>query len=116
MTINMSFEQEIIQYFPSQAPNYAEPFQALSMFYEDLGDYEKSYELSLVAAYLSPQDADEWLRLAEVCLSRNDTVQASKCLAKAVQADPSNLQIHQRYAQPSRVHFVTVHSKYICFA
>lgn len=36
------------------------------MFYEDLGDYEKSYQLSLIAAYLSPQDADEWLRLAEV--------------------------------------------------
>lgn len=49
-----------------QAPNYAEPYQTLSMYYEDLGDYEKSYQLSLVAAYLSPQDADEWLRLAEV--------------------------------------------------
>jgi general transcription factor 3C polypeptide 3 (transcription factor C subunit 4) len=36
------------------------------MFYEDLGEFEKSYQLSLVAAYLSPQDADEWLRLAEV--------------------------------------------------
>lgn len=36
------------------------------MFYEDLGEYEKSYQLSLIAAYLSPQDADEWLRLAEV--------------------------------------------------
>ncbi|KAK4007730.1 hypothetical protein OUZ56_012883 [Daphnia magna] len=33
-----------------QAPNYAEPFQALSMFYKDLGDYEKSYQLSLIAA------------------------------------------------------------------
>ena len=49
-----------------QAPSFAEPFQALSMFYEDLGEFEKSYQLSLVAAYLSPQDADEWLRLAEV--------------------------------------------------
>ena len=36
------------------------------MFYEDLGEFEKSYQLSLIAAYLSPQDADEWLRLAEV--------------------------------------------------
>lgn len=38
------------------------------MFYEDLGDYEKSYQLSLIAAYLSPHDADEWLRLAEVLI------------------------------------------------
>jgi hypothetical protein len=36
--------------------------QVLSMFYEDHGEYEKWYQLSLIAAYLSPQDADEWLR------------------------------------------------------
>jgi hypothetical protein len=36
------------------------------MFYEDQGDFEKSYQLSLIAAYLAPQEADEWLRLAEV--------------------------------------------------
>ena len=88
------------------------------MFYEELEEYEKAYQLSLIAAYLSPQDADEWLRLNEVknkllfhylfpnllkfflvcqlCLSRGDLEQASKCLAKAVQADPSNLEIHKR--------------------
>lgn len=54
-----------------KAPNYAEPFQALSMFYEDLGEFEKSYQLSLIAAYLSPQDADEWLRLAEVGFTKD---------------------------------------------
>ncbi|EFX65628.1 hypothetical protein DAPPUDRAFT_117104 [Daphnia pulex] len=42
-----------------QAPSYAEPFQALSMFYENQEDYEKSYQLSLIAEYLSPQDANE---------------------------------------------------------
>ena len=36
------------------------------MFYEELEEYEKAYQLSLIAAYLSPQDADEWLRLNEV--------------------------------------------------
>ena len=86
------------------------------MFYEELEDYEKAYQLSMIAAYLSPQDADEWLRLHEVithfqrklqfvllklfflqiCLSRDDLLQASKCLAKAAQADPSNLEIHKR--------------------
>ena len=49
-----------------QAPTFAEPFQTLSMLYEISGDYEKSYQLALIAAHLSPQDADEWLRLAEV--------------------------------------------------
>ena len=38
----------------------------MSMLYEISGDYEKSYQLALIAAHLSPQDADEWLRLAEV--------------------------------------------------
>jgi hypothetical protein len=36
------------------------------MIYEDQGDFEKSHQLALIAAHLSPQDADEWLRLAEV--------------------------------------------------
>ncbi|KAK4007729.1 hypothetical protein OUZ56_012882 [Daphnia magna] len=35
------------------------------------------------------------MRSVIVCLSRNDELQASKFLAKAVQADPSNIQIHQ---------------------
>ena len=42
------------------------------MLYEISGDFEKSYQLALIAAHLSPQDADEWLRLAEVnilCIS-----------------------------------------------
>ncbi|EFX88282.1 hypothetical protein DAPPUDRAFT_311610 [Daphnia pulex] len=81
-----------------QAPSYAEPFQFLSMCYKDQGDDEMSYQLSLIAAYLSPQspqEADKWLRLAQVCLNRSDEVQAMKCLAKAVQADPTNLQIHE---------------------
>ena len=34
-----------------------------------------------------------------MCLNRKDEVQAAKCLAKAVQADPGNLQIHQRFLQ-----------------
>ncbi len=36
------------------------------MLYEESGDNEKSHQLALIAAHLSPQDADEWLRLAEV--------------------------------------------------
>jgi general transcription factor 3C polypeptide 3 (transcription factor C subunit 4) len=34
--------------------------------------------------------------LFQVCLNRSDEVQAMKCLAKAVQADPTNLQIHEK--------------------
>ncbi|XP_046641592.1 general transcription factor 3C polypeptide 3-like [Daphnia pulicaria] len=85
-----------------QAPSYAEPFQFLSMCYKDQRDEEMSYQLSLIAAYLSPQSpqqANEWLQLAQVCLKRRDEIQAKKCLAKAVQADPTNLQIHERRCQ-----------------
>ena len=32
-----------------------------------------------------------------MCMNRKDEVQAAKCLSKAVQADPGNLQIHQRF-------------------
>ena len=35
------------------------------MFYDVLKDDQKAYQLSLIAAYLSPQDANEWIRLYE---------------------------------------------------
>ena len=52
------------------------------MFYEDLGEFEKSYQLSLIAAYLSPQDADEWLRLAEVKFIYFENMQYFDCKKK----------------------------------
>lgn len=51
--------------FSFKAPDFPEPFQALSFYYEDI-DPEKSFQFSLIAAHLSPQDADAWLHLTEV--------------------------------------------------
>jgi hypothetical protein len=42
----------------------------------------------------------KFLALFQVCLNRRDEVQAMKCLAKAVQADPTNLQMR---AAPKKV-------------
>ena len=49
-----------------KAPECPEPFVAMSMFYESMGDSEMSYQLSLIAAHLSPQNAEAWLDLSEV--------------------------------------------------
>ncbi|KAL1460354.1 hypothetical protein MTO96_027533 [Rhipicephalus appendiculatus] len=50
-------------------------------------------EFSLIGAYLSPQDADEWSRLGELSLEQGDVHQAIACYVQAVRADPSNTEL-----------------------
>lgn len=73
------------------APMSPEPFQTLGMIYEELGDMDKSLQFALISAYLSPNDADEWGRLAEMSLERSDIKQALTCYGKAIRCDPTNI-------------------------
>jgi len=90
-------------FFIVSAPTSPEPFQTLGMIYEELGDMDKSLQVSisdestscssikyppifslfsislqfaLISAYLCPNDAEEWTRLAEMSLERGDIKQA----------------------------------------
>ncbi|XP_049520458.1 general transcription factor 3C polypeptide 3 isoform X2 [Dermacentor silvarum] len=75
------------------APRAAEPFQTLGMIYEALGEPQRALQFSLIGAYLSPQDADEWSRLGELSLEQGDVHQAIACYVQAVRADPSNVEL-----------------------
>lgn len=75
-----------------QVPTAAEPYQTLAQIYEN--DAEKSLQFSLLAAHLSPSDANEWLRLANISKQRNDNRQEMLCYTQAIRADPHNLDIH----------------------
>ncbi|CAH0405225.1 unnamed protein product [Chilo suppressalis] len=75
-----------------QVPAAAEPYQTLAQIYED--DPEKSLQFSLLAAHLSPSDANEWLRLAAISKQRNDIKQEMICYTQAINADPKNIAIH----------------------
>lgn len=75
-----------------QVPTAPEPYQTLAQIYEN--DTEKSLQFSLLAAHLSPSDANEWLRLASISNQRNDVKQEMICFTQAIKADPHNLDLH----------------------
>lgn len=75
-----------------QAPTAPEPYQTLAQIYEH--DQEKSLQFSLLAAHLSPSDANEWVRLATLLKERNDVKQEMICYSQAIKAEPHNLDMH----------------------
>lgn len=75
-----------------QVPTASEPYQTLAQIYEH--DKDKNLQLSLIAAHLSPSDANEWLRLAALCKEQTDFRQEMICYTRAIRAQPHNLDIH----------------------
>lgn len=75
-----------------QVPTAPEPYQTLAQIYEN--DAEKSLQFSLLAAHLSPSDANEWLRLAAILKQRRDVKQEMICYSQAIKAEPHNLDTH----------------------
>lgn len=84
--------------FSRQAPSASEPFQTLAMIYEN-DDPKKSLQFALIAAYLNPKDADQWVRLANMSVENNEIKQAITCYSKAIIASPKNISLYERRAQ-----------------
>ncbi|XP_024936016.1 general transcription factor 3C polypeptide 3 isoform X2 [Cephus cinctus] len=76
-----------------QIPSAPEPFQTLSMIYEN-DQPDKSLQFSLIAAHLSPRDADQWIRLASQSLESGNIKQAITCYTKAIQANPKDVGVY----------------------
>uniref|UniRef100_A0A8C4ZKA9 General transcription factor IIIC, polypeptide 3 n=1 Tax=Gadus morhua TaxID=8049 RepID=A0A8C4ZKA9_GADMO len=74
-----------------QAPLAYEPFSTLAMIYEDDGDVDKALQFGLIAAHLNPSDCEEWVKLADMSLDRDNVRQAIICYSKAVKYDPTNV-------------------------
>uniref|UniRef100_H2ZEG1 General transcription factor IIIC, polypeptide 3 n=1 Tax=Ciona savignyi TaxID=51511 RepID=H2ZEG1_CIOSA len=74
-------------------PYAAEPFETLSMIYDERGEPERSLQYSLLAAHLSPRDADQWLHLADMCLKQGESMKAINCYAKAFKVRPEDYNI-----------------------
>lgn len=82
-------------------PSAPEPFQTLAMIYEN-DQPERSLQFALIAAHLSPKDADQWVRLANLSLESGDESgikQAITCYSKAIQASPKDTSLYERRAQ-----------------
>lgn len=81
-----------------QVPSAPEPFQTLAMIYEN-DQPERSLQFALIAAHLSPKDADQWVRLANLSLESGDIKQAITCYSKAIQASPKDISLYETRAQ-----------------
>ncbi|KAK7794019.1 hypothetical protein R5R35_007451 [Gryllus longicercus] len=77
-----------------QMPTAPEPFHTLSVLYEEMGAADKALQFALIAAHLSPQDVNQWIRLAESSEEQGNIKQAITCYSKAVIADPTNIKLH----------------------
>ncbi|XP_043793207.1 general transcription factor 3C polypeptide 3-like isoform X2 [Apis laboriosa] len=81
-----------------QVPSAPEPFHTLAMIYET-DQPEKSLQFALIAAHLSPKDADQWVRLANMSLESGDIKQAITCYNKAIQANPKDINLYETRAR-----------------
>lgn len=79
-------------------PSAPEPFQTLAMIYEN-DQPEKSLQFALIAAHLSPKDADQWARLANLSLESGNIKQAITCYSKAIQASPKEVHLYESLIQ-----------------
>lgn len=68
------------------------------MIYEN-DQPEKSLQFALIAAHLSPKDADQWVRLANLSLESGNVKQAITCYSKAIQASPKDINLYETRAQ-----------------
>ncbi|KAK1133067.1 hypothetical protein K0M31_014429 [Melipona bicolor] len=81
-----------------QVPSAPEPFHTLAMIYES-DQPEKSLQFALIAAHLSPKDADQWVRLANMSLESGNIKQAITCFNKAIQANPKDITLYETRAR-----------------
>lgn len=68
------------------------------MIYEN-DQPEKSLQFALIAAHLSPKDADQWARLANLSLESGNIKQAITCYSKAIQASPKEVHLYESLIQ-----------------
>lgn len=78
-----------------QEPLAPEPFISLAHIYE-YTDQEKFLQFSLIAAYLSPGDVNQWVKLADMLIEQGNVKRAITCLTRAINADPSLLELRMR--------------------
>lgn len=77
------------------APTSPEPFQTLSLIYEEKRQFEKAYQYNLISAYLNPSDGDNWIKVAEMAIELKNYSQAITCYNKAIKIYPNNLSLYQ---------------------
>ncbi|XP_067626314.1 general transcription factor 3C polypeptide 3 [Eurosta solidaginis] len=81
-----------------QNPLAAEPFFTLAEIYESR-DTEKHLYFLTIAAHLDPHDRDQWIRIADLHISRGNAQRARVFYTKAIKANPKDYDLRLRKAR-----------------
>jgi general transcription factor 3C polypeptide 3 (transcription factor C subunit 4) len=76
-----------------QAHMAPEPYLTLAQIYEGR-DKDKFIQFSLIAAYLQPNDEDQWIRLADLLIEQGNPKKAVTCFTRALKVNRHNVDIH----------------------
>jgi general transcription factor 3C polypeptide 3 (transcription factor C subunit 4) len=71
----------------------AEPYLTLAQIYEGK-DIDKFIQFSLIAAYLEPNESEQWIRLADLLIEQGNIKKAVSCYTRSLKVDRSNVDIH----------------------
>ena len=67
-----------------ETPRAHEPYQTLGDFYEQMDQLDKSLEYFLIAAYLTPNDGENWCTVGEKHADQQEFLRAINCYTKAI--------------------------------
>nr|KAJ3421839.1 transcription factor TFIIIC subunit tfc4 [Polyrhizophydium stewartii] len=75
-----------------QVPHAQQAWSMLGLIHDELGDKVKSLQANLLAAHLTPKDADRWKTLGQISSDLGDVNQALYCFTKALRAMPDDFE------------------------
>ncbi|XP_017785029.1 PREDICTED: general transcription factor 3C polypeptide 3 [Nicrophorus vespilloides] len=81
-----------------QQPHAYEPYVTLCQIYENKDD-DKMLQYLSIAAHLKRGDVDQWMRLGQLYITRNNIPAAVTCYSRAVSTQPDNYEIHLKRIQ-----------------
>eukprot|EP00741_Cyanophora_paradoxa_P002683 tig00000615_g2603.t1 len=96
---------EVIQ----AAPMAADPYHVLGLIHQQQGDEKRAFQFLMLAASLTESDPELWRQLAVMSRQQGNLPQAAFCYARAVRADPRDVdtlwdlaQTHAELGQAAR--------------
>eukprot|EP01120_Amphizonella_sp_Union-15-10_P012769 TRINITY_DN5763_c0_g1_i6.p1 TRINITY_DN5763_c0_g1~~TRINITY_DN5763_c0_g1_i6.p1 ORF type:complete len:795 (-),score=154.08 TRINITY_DN5763_c0_g1_i6:183-2567(-) len=79
---------DILLEIVKQNPNVPDPYHTLGLIHEEIKQIDKAIEFFMIAAHLTPKNAQLWTRIAEISRSVGDKRRAIYCYTKAIRLDP----------------------------
>ncbi|CDW76383.1 general transcription factor 3c polypeptide 3 [Stylonychia lemnae] len=75
---------EILEEIITKMPDHAESYSTISSIYEEMGDYEKSLNFGVMAAFLLKTDVERWQKCANIAKFLRKLPIAIYCMNRAI--------------------------------